>query len=247
MEWVAMILVNELSASASIFAAMQDYNRAVIIGGNQTYGKGTVQNILPINRFSDYEQDLGFLKMTIQKFYRINGGSTQMEGVYSDIALPDKYSYMNFGERNLEGALKWDMVPRAKYTEVNSYSNFSDVVNSSKESIANDPKFKLVDAYAKWLKNEQDDTVYSLKYNDYISELEKREKYVERFKSVFEYDSKLAFQSPKHEKPLLKADVDLKEKRAAWHKNLSKDMYIAEALNVLSQLKLKTAQEIVKN
>ena len=244
-----VILVNELSASASeIFAAaMQDYNRAVIIGGNQTYGKGTVQNILPINRFSDYEQDLGFLKMTIQKFYRINGGSTQMEGVYSDIALPDKYSYMNFGERNLEGALKWDMVPRAKYTEVNSYSNFSDVVNSSKERIANDPKFKLVDAYAKWLKNEQDDTVYSLRYNDYISELEKREKYVERFKSVFEYDSKLAFQSPKHEKPLLKDDVDLKEKRAAWHKNLSKDMYIAEALNVLSQLKLKTAQEIVKN
>ncbi|MCH2218277.1 MAG: carboxy terminal-processing peptidase [Flavobacteriales bacterium] len=244
-----VILVNELSASASeIFAAaMQDYNRAVIIGGNQTYGKGTVQNILPINRFSDYEQDLGFLKMTIQKFYRINGGSTQMEGVYSDIALPDKYSYMNFGERNLEGALKWDMVPRAKYTEVNSYSNFSDVVNSSKERIANDPKFKLVDAYAKWLKNEQDDTVYSLRYNDYISELEKREKYVERFKSVFEYDSKLAFQSPKHEKPLLKVDVDLKEKRVAWHKNLSKDMYIAEALNVLSQLKLKTAQEIVKN
>ena len=244
-----VILVNELSASASeIFAAaMQDYNRAVIIGGNQTYGKGTVQNILPINRISDYEQDLGFLKMTIQKFYRINGGSTQMEGVYSDIALPDKYSYMNFGERNLEGALKWDMVPRAKYTEVNSYSNFSDVVNSSKERIANDPKFKLVDAYAKWLKNEQDDTVYSLRYNDYVSELEKREKYVERFKSVFEYDSKLAFQSPKHEKPLLKADVDLKEKRAAWHKNLSKDMYIAEALNVLSQLKLKTAQEIVKN
>ena len=170
-----------------------------------------------------------------------------MEGVYSDIALPDKYSYMNFGERNLEGALKWDMVPRAKYTEVNSYSNFSDVVNSSKERIANDPKFKLVDAYAKWLKNEQDDTVYSLRYNDYISELEKREKYVERFKSVFEYDSKLAFQSPKHEKPLLKVDVDLKEKRVAWHKNLSKDMYIAEALNVLSQLKLKTAQEIVKN
>ena len=90
-------------------------------------------------------------------------------------------------------------------------------------------------------------TQCTLRYNDYVSELENREKYVERFKSVFEYDSKLAFQSPKHEKPLLKVDLDLKEKRVAWHKNLSKDMYIAEALNVLSQLKLKTAQEIVKN
>ena len=67
--------------------------------------------------------------MTIQKFYRINGGSTQMEGVYSDIAIPNRYSYMKFGERDLDGALKWDMVPQAKYVQTNSYSNFSDVVN----------------------------------------------------------------------------------------------------------------------
>lgn len=245
-----VILVNELSASASeIFAAaMQDYNRAVIIGGNQTYGKGTVQNVLPINQFyPNYNKDLGFLKMTIQKFYRINGGSTQMEGVYSDIAIPNRYSYMKFGERNMDGALKWDMVPQAKYAEVNSYSNFSDVVSTSKERIANDPKFKLVNEYAKWLKQEQDDRTYSLNYKDYVKELDDREKYAERFNSVFEFDSKLAFLSPQYEKPLLASNTDLKEKRKIWHKNLSKDMYIAEALTVLSQLKLKTPQEIVKN
>jgi len=245
-----VILVNELSASASeIFAAaMQDYSRAVIIGGNQTYGKGTVQNILPINQFyPNYKKDLGFLKMTIQKFYRINGGSTQMEGVYSDIAIPNRYSYMKFGERNMDGALKWDMVPQAKYAQVNSYSNFSDVVNTSKERIANDPKFKLVNEYAKWLKQEQDDRTYSLNYKDYVKDLDDREKYAERFNSVFEFDSKLAFLSPQYEKPLLTSNTDLKEKRKVWHKNLSKDMYIAEALTVLSQLKLKTPQEIVKN
>ena len=245
-----VILVNELSASASeIFAAaMQDYNRAVIIGGNQTYGKGTVQNILPINQFyPNYKKDLGFLKMTIQKFYRINGGSTQVEGVYSDIAMPSRYSYMKYGERDLEGALKWDMVPQAKYVQTNSYSNFSDVVNDSKERIASDPKFQLVNEYAKWLSKEQENSTYSLNYDKYVKGLEEKQQYSKKFKSVFDYKSDLAFNSPKYELPLLKENKDLKEKRERWHKNLSKDMYVSEALNVLSQLKLRIPQEIVKN
>jgi carboxyl-terminal processing protease len=245
-----VLLVNELSASASeIFAAaMQDYNRAVILGGNQTYGKGTVQNILPINKFyPNYDQDLGYLKMTIQKFYRINGGSTQVEGVYSDIAMPTRFSYMKYGERDLEGALPWDKVPKASYTQVNSYSNFSDVVTTSIERINKDPKFQLIDEYAKWLKKEQDDSSYSLNYKQYQKELKQREDFAKKFKSVFKYQSGLAFNSPSYEIPLFKENIDLKEKRNAWHKNLSKDLYISEALNVLSQLKLASKQEIVKN
>ncbi|MBT6881389.1 MAG: carboxy terminal-processing peptidase [Flavobacterium sp.] len=245
-----VLLVNELSASASeIFAAaMQDYNRAVILGGNQTYGKGTVQNILPINKFyPNYDQDLGYLKMTIQKFYRINGGCTQVEGVYSDIAMPTRFSYMKYGERDLEGALPWDKVPQASYTQVNSYSNFSDVVTTSIERINKDPKFQLIDEYAKWLKKEQDDSSYSLNYKQYQKELKQREDFAKKFKSVFKYQSGLAFNSPSYEIPLFKENIDLKEKRNAWHKNLSKDLYISEALNVLSQLKLASKQEIVKN
>ena len=245
-----VLLVNELSASASeIFAAaMQDYNRAVILGGNQTYGKGTVQNILPINKFyPNYDQDLGYLKMTIQKFYRINGGSTQVEGVYSDIAMPTRFSYMKYGERDLEGALPWDKVPQASYTQVNSYSNFSDVVTTSIERINKDPKFQLIDEYAKLLKKEQDDSSYSLNYKQYQKELKQREDFAKKFKSVFKYQSGLAFNSPSYEIPLFKENIDLKEKRNAWHKNLSKDLYISEALNVLSQLKLASKQEIVKN
>ena len=245
-----VLLVNELSASASeIFAAaMQDYNRAVILGGNQTYGKGTVQNILPVNKFyPNYDQDLGYLKMTIQKFYRINGGSTQVEGVYSDIAMPTRFSYMKYGERDLEGALPWDKVPQASYTQVNSYSNFSDVVTTSIERINKDPKFQLIDEYAKWLKKEQDDSSYSLNYKQYQKESKQREDFAKKFKSVFKYQSGLAFNSPSYEIPLFKENIDLKEKRNAWHKNLSKDLYISEALNVLSQLKLASKQEIVKN
>jgi len=245
-----VVLVNELSASASeIFAAaMQDYNRAVIIGGNQTYGKGTVQNILPINQFyPNYKEDLGYLKMTIQKFYRINGGSTQMEGVYSDIAMPSRFSYMKFGERDLEGALSWDKVDQATYTKTNSYENFSDVINSSKERIADSKNFKLVNDYAKWLKKNQEETSYSLNYNNFLKESKHKEKEAAKYKSVFDYESDYTFKSPKHELPDLAKDSILGQKRADWHKNLAKDMYVSEALNVLSQLRLRNKNQLVKN
>ncbi|MFY0603139.1 MAG: carboxy terminal-processing peptidase [Flavobacteriaceae bacterium] len=245
-----VILVNELSASASeiLAAAMQDYNRAVILGGNQTYGKGTVQQVIPMNQFyPNYNKDIGFLKMTIQKFYRVNGGSTQAEGVYSDIAMPSRYSYMKFGERDMEGALAWDKVSQAKYVKTNTYDNFSDVVNNSKERIASNSKFMLVNEYAKWLKEEQDDTSYSLNYKTYTKDLSIREKYAEKFKSVFKFKSDLTFTSPKYELASLDNNADLKLKRERWHQNLAKDMYVNEALNVLSALRLKSKNEIVKN
>ena len=245
-----VILVNEFSASASeIFAAaMQDYKRAVILGGNQTYGKGTVQNILPINQFyPNYEKDLGYLKMTIQKFYRVNGGSTQKEGVYSDIAMPSRYSYMKVGERDLEGALAWDKVPKATYTQTDSYANFADVVYSSKQRIASNTNFKLINEYAKWLKKNQEENSYSLNYKKFFNESDLKEKEAEKFKSVFDYKSDLTYSSPKYEQSLFKDNKDLADKRMAWHKNLSKDMYISEALNVLSELKLKSKTEIIKD
>ena len=244
-----VVLVNEFSASASeIFAAaMQDYKRAVIIGGNQTYGKGTVQSVLPINQFTKYQKNLGALKMTIQKFYRINGGSTQIEGVYSDIAIPSRYSYMKFGERDLDGALIWDKVKQADYVQTNSYSNFADVIFNSKQRISADPKFKLINEYAKWLKENQDDTSYSLNYKKFTAERKEQEDASKKFKSVFDYKSDLKFISPKYEFSLFEKDSVLKDKRLAWHKNLSKDVYVSEALNVLSELKLRNKNKIVKN
>tara|TARA_B110001450_G_scaffold127396_1_gene119838 strand:+ start:1042 stop:3153 length:2112 start_codon:yes stop_codon:yes gene_type:complete len=244
-----VVLVNEFSASASeIFAAaMQDYKRAIIIGGNQTYGKGTVQSVLPINRFTKYDKDLGALKMTIQKFYRINGGSTQIEGVYSDISIPSKYSYMKFGERDLEGALVWDKVKQADYIQTKSYENFSDVIDNSKKRIASDSKFKLINEYAKWLKKNQDNTSYSLNYKLFTTQSLAQEKDAEKFKSVFDYESNLKFASPKYEASLFKKDTILANKRLEWHKKLSKDVYVCEALNVLSELKLKPLDKLAKN
>ena len=207
-----------------------------------------MQNILPINQFfPKYEKDLGFLKMTIQKFYRVNGGSTQKEGVYSDIAMPSRFSYMESGERDLEGALSWDKVPQANYTQTNSYSNFADVVSKSRERIAADPKFNLINEYAKWLKANQENTTYSLNYKKFFKESELRDLEGDKFKSVFDYKSDLTFSSPKYEQSLFKNNKDLADKRVAWHKNLAKDMYVSEALKVLSELKLRQKSELVKN
>ncbi|HAO15336.1 MAG TPA: tail-specific protease [Tenacibaculum sp.] len=244
-----VVMVNEFSASASeIFAAaMQDYKRGIVIGGKQTYGKGTVQNILPINRFYEqYPSDLGSLKMTIQKFYRISGGSTQKEGVYSDIALPSRYSYMEFGERDLKGALPWDKVTQANYKTRNSYSNWEEVVNNSQKRIFNDEKFKKISEYAKWLKRNQEDNILSLNYNEFKSERHKKENQGKEFKEVFKFDSNLIFNSPKYENELFKKDTVLKDKRFAWHKSLKKDIYMNEALNVLSELKMNKEYSIVK-
>ena len=246
-----VLLVNEFSASASeIFAAaMQDYNRAVIIGGNQTYGKGTVQTVRSINDFyPNYPKDLGFLKFTIQKFYRVNGGSTQKEGVYSDIAIPNRLSYMKVGERDLDGALAWDKVPQANYTKTNSYKNFDDVIYETKERINKNEKFQMINEYAKWLKEKQDDKTFSLNYKSFKKENEDYTNESKKFKDIFKFNSKLDFISPAYEKLLFKQDTVLKDKRIAWHKNLAKDIYVSEALNVLSKLKMNTLnQKIVKN
>ena len=243
-----VILVNELSASASeIFAAaMQDYNRAVIIGSKQTFGKGTVQNVLPLNNYYKYPKDLGALKMTIQKFYRVNGGSTQLEGVTSDIALPSRYTYMEIGERDEERPLEWDKINTADYKVWGKYENFDEVVNNSKKRIGSNPNFLLIDKNAKWLKEGQDDSLVYLNFDKYRKDIEKREKESEEFRPIYNYKNNLTFESPTYELADIEVDSVLAKKREIWHKNLSQDIYVEEALNVLSELKIKN-YTIVKN
>ena len=243
-----VILVNELSASASeIFAAaMQDYNRAVIIGSKQSFGKGTVQNVLPLNNYYKYSKDLGALKMTIQKFYRINGGSTQLKGVESDIAMPDRYTYLDIGERDEKNPLGWDKIAPAEYTPTNSYENFDNVVNNSKKRIATNPNFMLIDKNARWLKNGRDDKIIHLNYEKYKKDLDKRLDESKAFHEISEYSNNLDFMFPSYEIPLVEKDSVLREKREIWHKNLSRDIYVEESLTVLSELKMNK-NLLVKN
>ena len=243
-----VVMVNELSASASeIFAAaMQDYNRAVIIGSKQSFGKGTVQNVLPLNNYFTYDKDLGALKITIQKFYRINGGSTQLKGVVSDIAMPDKYTYFEIGERDEKNPLDWDKIEPADYTPVDIYENFHAVVNESKKRIADNPHFIIIDENAKWLKEGRDNTMVNLNYTEYKKELDKREEESKAFEDIALYESTLNFVSPQYELPILQKDSILSQKRGVWHKNLKKDIYVEEALTVLAELEMNN-NFLVKN
>lgn len=237
-----VILVNELSASASeiLAAAMQDYKRAVVIGSKQTFGKGTVQNVIPLDNIvrSNEHGDLGAIKLTTQKFYRINGGSTQLEGVKSDIVVPDRYSYIDLGERDQENPLGWDKITPADYEIWDGYIDFETAVANSKKRMADNPQIKLIEENAKWLKEQQDETVISLDYNSFKEREETAKKRSEHFKSLREYDSKLTFESLKYETELFTQDSVLREKRDRWHKDLAKDIYVEEAVNVLRDLQL---------
>ncbi len=235
-----VILVNELSASASeiLAAAMQDYKRAVIIGSKQTFGKGTVQNVIPLDGIVRGNQhgDLGAIKLTTQKFYRINGGSTQLEGVKSDIVVPDRYSYIDLGERDQQNPLGWDKITPADYQVWDGYIDMDEAVKNSKERMAKNEQIKLIEENAKWLKEQQDENLISLKYDAYVNKEQEAKKRSEKFKSLRDYDSKLSFGSLQYETELFTQDSVLREKRDRWHKNLARDIYIEEAVNVLKDL-----------
>ena len=237
-----VILVNELSASASeiLAAAMQDYKRAVVIGSKQTFGKGTVQNLIPLEsivRSNEYG-DLGAIKLTTQKFYRINGGSTQLKGVESDVVVPDRYSYIDLGERDQRNPLQWDKISPANYKAWEGYIDYEATIQQSTARMKVHPQIAMIEENAMWLKEQQDETMVPLNYDGYLERERENKEKSQYFKSKMEYDSKLNFSSLTYERELFTQDSVLREKRNRWHKNLAKDVYVEEAVNVLEDLKI---------
>lgn len=240
-----VVLVNNFSASASeIFAAaIQDYNRGVIMGSKHTYGKGTVQNIIDLNQFvrGNTAGDLGALKTTTQKYYRINGGSTQREGVSSDIVLPDRFTYIDMGERDVDNAMPWDKIDPADYKQTKN--NFAAAIANSKRRVAASPQFKLLDENAKWLSDNKDNNTYSLNLDKFKAELAKGEAITKKFKALNDYNTGLKFTALPYEQELLKKDPALAEKKNRWYESLAKDVYVEEALNVLQDLQTKNGSK----
>ena len=236
-----VILVNEGSASASeiLAAAMQDYKRAIIIGGNQTWGKGTVQNVFPLNRMvrGNTNGDLGALRYTTQKYYRINGGSVQLEGVKSDINVPYRYKYLDFGEKDSENPLEWDEIDDVDYTTWQSNFDFDQAIEKSKDRMSNNEYLKLVDENAKWIKTVRDDKLINLNYDNFKKELEENLSETKKFDALNDFSMDFNFKSLPYELDLIEKDSVLGIKRKRWHKSLNKDVYIDEALNVLSDLR----------
>ena len=235
-----VIMINEFSASASeiLAAAIQDYKRGVIIGSKQSYGKGTVQNVIDLNQFvrgSTYG-DLGALKTTTQKFYRINGGSTQLEGVKSDIAIPDRYSYLKMGERDIENAMPWDKIDPADYKVWDKQNNFDLAISKSRERMSNNAQMSLIDDNAKWLNERNDENVYSLNIDKFKAEQKALDEKNKKYKPIVDYKNAFEFKSLPYEELEMRKDNVLKEKRDRWHESLSKDIYIEEAIHILNDL-----------
>ncbi|RZP04771.1 MAG: tail-specific protease [Flavobacteriales bacterium] len=236
-----VILVNELSASASeiLAAAMQDYKRAIVVGSKQSYGKGTVQNLLDLNQWLRNNEmgDMGSLKLTTQKFYRVNGGSTQLEGVKSDVVMSDRYSYIDIGEKDYDNPLPYDKIDPANYKVWNGNIDYDKIISRSVERIAKSQQLKLIDENAQWIRNRRDFTTVSLNYEFYKKDIESRIDETKKFDSIDSYDNKLIYESLPFEIELMKKDSTLFEKRKRWHKSIGNDIYIEEGINILQDLK----------
>ena len=236
-----VILVNELSASASeiLAAAMQDYKRAIVVGSKQSYGKGTVQNLLDLNQWlrNNDMGDMGSLKLTTQKFYRVNGGSTQLEGVKSDVVMSDRYSYIDIGEKDYDNPLPYDKIDPANYKVWNGNIDYDKIINRSVERTAKSQQLKLIDENAQWIRNRRDFTTVSLNYEFYKKDIESRIDETKKFDSIDSYDNKLIYESLPFEIELMKKDSTLFEKRKRWHKSIGNDIYIEEGINILQDLK----------
>ncbi|MDO7542349.1 MAG: carboxy terminal-processing peptidase [Flavobacteriaceae bacterium] len=235
-----VLMVNEFSASASeiIAAALQDYKRAVVIGSKQTFGKGTVQNVIDLNQIisKNTHGDLGALKLTTEKFYRINGGSTQLEGVKSDVVFPGRYTYIDTGEKAQDKPLSWDKISPASFQTWESTLNFDYALEQSKKRIASNSYMMLIDEQAKWIKSQQDENTYSLNYENFINERKNRIEETSKYDKLDEFKSPFKLETLKVDLPGLEKDTDLKESRLRWGKDLSKDIYLYEAVNVLEDL-----------
>ncbi|WP_417365837.1 carboxy terminal-processing peptidase [Flavobacterium beibuense] len=239
-----VVLVNNFSASASeIFAAaIQDYNRGLILGSRHTYGKGTVQNVIDLNQFvrGNSMGDLGALKTTTQKFYRINGGSTQREGVYSDIVMPDRYAYLQMGERDSETAMPWDKIDAASFKPFKS--NYDLVIAKSNDRISKNDQFKLIDENAKWIDAKKDDNQFDLNIDKFKAELKKTEDITKKFKAISDYKNGLEFKPLPYEQAIFDKDPAFAEKKEIWYESLAKDVYVEEAINVLGDMQDKSAK-----
>ncbi|WP_343667494.1 carboxy terminal-processing peptidase [Chitinophaga sp.] len=232
------IMVNEYSASASeiMAAAMQDYKRAVIIGSSSTYGKGTVQRMFSLDEFYSNRElgPLGAIKLTQQKFYRANGGSTQLKGVSSDIVLPDPY--YEVAERKDKDALNWDEIPKANYTTWIDPVPVAALKANSDKRLANSEAFRMMNDNIATLKKMDAQESYSLNYQTYKTEQKNNANALKRYDSVNEKVKELDITSLKVDLDKIANDTSKLARNKDWLKFRQKDIYLDEAVNVMNDL-----------
>ncbi|MDR6370122.1 carboxyl-terminal processing protease [Chryseobacterium bernardetii] len=236
-----VILQNELSASAAEILAgvMQDYGRAVIMGSPVSYGKGTVQVFVDLNRFLNTEEDFGSVKLTIQKYYRITGESTQRKGVSSDIQMKDIFSYADIGEKYDDYALAWDKIPGTSFNRQN-FLNIQALQKVSAERIAKNDNYKLLLEYAQWKENLGKEKTVPLSIEKYSDLMKQRKTQDDKFKVLKTFESGLTFTMYPKDIEREKSDAAFKNKSEVWVKNLQKDLYLKEAINIVEDWEIRS-------
>ncbi|MHC6198149.1 tail-specific protease [Elizabethkingia miricola] len=233
-----VLMQNELSASASeiLTGAIQDYGRGVILGAPHSFGKGTVQTFVSLNRFLNTNDDYGDLKLTIQKFYRISGNSTQLEGVKSDVVMDDYFTYDEIGEKYDEHALPWDQIKSSDYKPLNTI-DMAGIVKRSTERIKANKPYQLLVESAKWRQALGKEETVTLNQTKFFELMKKRKEELKKFESLTKYDNGLQFTQYQSEVERMKKDEAFSVKSKNWIKNLKRDLYLQEAMNVISEIK----------
>lgn len=238
------VMVDEFSASASeIFAAaIQDYKRGVIIGSTSTYGKGTVQRSIPLNPESDNPlfsgikaEDLGSIKLTIQKFYRINGGATQLKGVTPDIILPDGLEYLKFREKDNPSALPWDEIEKADYKPWVSSSNNELVASNFKDEVKHNTTFSKLKSDISLLQkyNDRDYSLNIVKYKDEQKLLQATRRDMD---SLSKLTKAMKISNVPADLAVINAAKEKVKTNADWLKRISNDIYIDESVKVVNSM-----------
>jgi len=232
------VLVNSYSASASeiLAAAIQDYERGVIIG-DDTFGKGTVQRLLNLNRYDPNGPQLGGLKLTIQKFYRINGGATQKKGVIPDIVLPYRNKYIPTGEKEEEYSMAWDEIEPVKYETWKELKMDMDELREKSESrVEQNDAFQLIEESALYYKEQSNRSDYPLSLTGFQAYQDEMEAKSSKYRSIpFEVEG---FEASilSSDIPVVEADTNTYEKWNNWTTKLEKDPYIYEAFQVIEDM-----------
>ena len=238
-----IVMVNGYSASASeiLAAALQDYERAVIVGSKSTFGKGTVQRFYDLDRAVRGNADLkplGQIKLTTQKFYRITGGTTQLEGVIPDIILPDNFHFLEIGEKEYDYAMEWTEIKPVEFTKPDyKLPGLNELKAKSESRIGKHPDFQLVLENASRLKKNRDDKEYSLNFETFDKEMDEREREAEKFKNL--WDEPIPGLSARNldiDQQFIQADSSRIARNDVWIKDLKKDIYLDEALNILADM-----------
>ncbi|MCK4763240.1 MAG: carboxy terminal-processing peptidase [Candidatus Aminicenantes bacterium] len=240
-----IVLINTLSASASeiLSAALQDYNRAVIVGGAGSFGKGTVQVMLNLDRYivkrREDSKPLGALAITIQKFYRIDGTSIQLRGVTPDVVLPDRFDYLELGEKYYDYPLPWDSVAPAPYKKWSSdLSNREMLAAKSKQRVDKSPRFALLKKYIGRLKDMRKDTLQSLQLEKVMKKQAERQKETDKLdkfeKKTFPVKVLPAQEMDKNLSERMAKEVKARQKD--WFERIEKDMYLFEAMAILNDM-----------